>query len=321
LNLKRLLQRSSDGGKCLYLTESLENEITEKTDIILSPHFYWIKTEEFPVKSPKDAYKFAPSLFDSLIKDLSGFKFKVLKSDIEGKFIFIAYSPSEIYRKLTEKYGVKDEFISSLYFAQSEFNTILEPLSVNRNLMLVRIDGVVSEIRNSSQQDQTPAYVTAYIRKNSRTREKINLSGVKGGLTQTQQIVVLSAPLLLSILLFLQNLSLQDELDRIDSRGDEIREKYNLPATSFELKSIVERLQKIDGEQSRFRKDLLWLDSKNLKRYGKVEELILDSKVLSVKFRLKKGSNSRAVKMIFQKRSREADITQSENILMVSIKR
>ena len=323
MNLKAFLRKSREKrrGKCLYLTDSLETEITEKTDIILSPHFYWIKREEFPVKNRKEAQKFAPSVFDSLIEDIENYKFIVLDSEKEGEFIFLAYSVTAIFEKLREKFKIKDDVIGDLYLAQSEFNEIDEPLSVNRNLMLVRIDGIVSEIRNSSQQDQTPIYVTGFIRKHDRTKHKLKVTGLNGDLTLFQKISLLSIPVVASLLLFINNSSLQDSLQKLDSEIESKRDIYNLPATSFELKSIKNRLQKIDGEQSRLRSDIAWFEKKKFSHYGEIISLKLDSKEVSVKFRLKKGSDSNRVKAIFQKRDREADINQEENLLIVSFKR
>ena len=313
--LSKIIKRDR---KALYITkDSVIETSKEKFDLILSPIFYWVKKEKLSVKKERDALKFAPSIFDGQFEDVEDYRYLAIKYSNE-EYIFIAYNSKEIMKKLKTDFGISESMIGNIYTAQSEMLNIEESLSINRIRMVVSIDGIISDIPKHSY-DSSVNYATEYLKKNSRTGLPIKYKGIDG--SRINIVIASAIPLALIIYFGLDIVKLNRDLNSLNIEIDKRRDNYNLPATSFQIESIKNRYQEIDAKQLKIRDSILWLQTKNFDKYGKIISLTSDSKEIVFKLELRKGAKLNKVKSVLQKRDKNVEFDQDGNILEVSFKR
>jgi len=196
-------------------------KLSQKSDIILSPQFYWIKKITIPIKSLKDAKKIAPNFF-KLDKDK--FIFDAIK--IEDKFFAIAFQKD---LKLPKK------FINSIRLAQIEYFNY-DCVSVGE-YTLKKIDDIIFMFPQKS---------------NCIDYREIPLSKHKYTLFEKNYITQIAIILLiLNIGIFLSSVALKKEISKLEEKKYTFLTKNSLPLTSFELNSILKDLEK------KYKNDLL----------------------------------------------------------------
>ncbi len=111
----------------------------EKIRLILSPSLYWVKKTKLPVKSVREARTLLESFFeDSLPK--GAYSYEVYKK--ENDFFLFAYEDKKILELIAQK-GLSLSNISSIHFAQSEFDASEDAFTVNESEVMYVKDGVV----------------------------------------------------------------------------------------------------------------------------------------------------------------------------------
>jgi hypothetical protein len=316
-----ILKQEKDAHKCIYITPKLETQITEKTDIILAPQFYWVREQEFENSDFKLLKKIASSVFEGQFEDIENYDFLVTPSEKDNHYIFIAYNMKEIFSKLKEKYGAKENLIKKVYTAQTEFLNIHKPLTVNRNFVVLKEAGIISEIPHNQTNDSYE-YVSTYIRKTPRTTFKLKLNAIYSNSVSKLQLAMLSLIFFVIFISFgLQILNLTAQSEKISKDVEYFTNKYNLPQTSFELDSIKSRLFAIQREQFKIRRAFKWFDNLNTEKYGKVTFLSVEKNELLFKMNLKSSKlNINYLIKLIQKTDKNADINRNKSLLSVKIK-
>ena len=302
----------------VYFSENIRDdipEIREKVDIVLSPKLYWVKVEELGVSKEKEAIKFAPSIFEGQFGNIEEYRFIAMKLE-ENRYLFIAYNPKEILEKLNSA-GIETRYIKNVYTAQTELANIEENLSINRYFEIVLVDGIVSELPKFSH-GESENRVAEYLRNSSRSKYRLNFKIA----TQNSKSLFIASLIPISLITYLglDIYRLSSDSNHLQSEIERLRDAYSLPSTSFQIKSIRERYEAIEKEQSRIREILFWLQREKLYRYGKIEYLSISKKGIEFRLRLKNIKQGNRVKSIIQKFSKEADFNLEENILEVSFK-
>ena len=302
----------------VYFSENIKDdipEIREKVDIVLSPKLYWVKVEELGVSKEKEAIKFAPSIFEGQFGNIEEYRFIAMKLE-ENRYLFIAYNPKDILEKLNSG-GIETRYIKNVYTAQTELANIEENLSINRYFEIVLVDGIVSELPKFSH-GESENRVAEYLRNSSRSKYRLNFKIA----TQNSKSLFIASLIPISLITYLglDIYRLSSDSNHLQSEIERLRDAYSLPSTSFQIKSIRERYEAIEKEQSRIREILFWLQQEKLYRYGKIEYLSISKKGIEFRLRLKNTKQGNRVKSIIQKFSKEADFNLEENILEVSFK-
>ena len=127
-------------------------------NIMLTPQFYTMKTEEIPVKYTYQAKRIASSLFDGLLENQESYRYFVAKDD--EKWLFIAYNPEEIKELLEEK-GILPEKVSKIYFAQQIAEHLSHPVLLGENDALVNVGGIMTVVPQTVlDADEKPMQIT-----------------------------------------------------------------------------------------------------------------------------------------------------------------
>lgn len=318
MKLKKFLPKIlNKDRKVFYITNDSNIEYgKDRFDLILSPTFYWVKKEQISVKRESDALKFAQSIFEGQFEDIENYKYIAIKYS-DSEYIYIAYNPKQILERLKDDFSITENMIGNIYTAQSEFIDIKEPiLSISTTKMVISIDGVISELLKHSH---TSSVDYKFLNQTPRSRFNLKYRGVNGD--EVNLFIASILPLALVIYFSLDIMKLNRDIQSLNIEIEKRRDIYQLPSTSFQIKSIKNRYLEIEKKQFEIRDSISWLQKEKFSRYGKLDYLIANKKELKFKLELKKGKNSNKVKSILQKRDKDVEFNQNENILEVTFKR
>jgi hypothetical protein len=247
----------------------------QKINIILSPALYWVKKLSLPVKSVREVKKLLPSIFeDTLIDgDYSYFAYKY-----NDDFFVFAYEDKKIIEQLT-KAGVSISNISSIHFAQSEFQEMQQPLNINKDECLYLKDDIVTIIPKAWVKDAKELEL-----------ENIKLSKHTIKLQQYGHIVKNSSLIKIAVLLvaFIA-LSVSEifvtssKISKTEKEKENIFSKYKLQSTMFQNKSTLKKYTKIHYKQTRLRKYISYFLNLKLDKTQKIKEISLKEKRFLVK--------------------------------------
>lgn len=243
--------------------------------LVLSPHYYWCKKANREFKSSFQAKKFAPSFFDL---DAS-YSYDVYAQ--EGTFYFVAFNKEAIKKQLQEQ-GLDLRKIDKIYLAQSFFTNFQRAIILNESEALARVSGVVVVVDQSLCSELYQSSELVHLA----CEDKVALN--IAGLGKASRIEIQKPLILVAVTLFLWlvtsfiNLSItQSELL---AKHEALKVAYKLPQTSFQLKSMVKSLEKIDSQQQFIRESVDTLSLKRSIIAGSLREIELDTKSMKATF-------------------------------------
>ena len=248
----------------------------ENYTLVLSPHYYWCQKSERTFKNLVQAKKFAPSMFDL---DAS-FEYDVY--EYEDEFFFIAFNKEKIRSQLIAL-GIDLSRVERIYLAQAFFNDFKTAIVVNDTQALVRLSGVivvVDQVLCETLDTQSELSTLARLKKPT-----LKLAGLGGSSSlsqlQTPLILIASAAALWFITIFI-NLFITH--NALVAKQEALKTEYHLPATSFQLKSMVKGLEKVDKQQG-FMREILHILNENRSLLGNsVKQVDLNPKEIVLRF-------------------------------------
>ncbi len=269
LKLDRFLKRDVD---LKILEKSVKLRVDKKSDLILSPSFYWFKRANLPLKYLFQAKKYVDSVFDNTLPN-GEFEYFVYKKD-DGEFWFFAYEPSKIVEHIIDS-GVDINLIENFHFAQIEFDGISEAVSVSEELALINLDGVISLIPSQFADD-----IVSF--RNLLKHRKITNATVKISVDtkfNTKIIEIVSIFLILFIVtLFADIIFLKSSVRELNIREQMIYNSFNLPKTALERDAIRNKLKKIEQEQLKIREFFVKLSELKLPQNSFLERVKLEKR-------------------------------------------
>jgi hypothetical protein len=299
--------------KPIYLTDGVViDSKKEKLDIILSPKYYLIKREDITIPKEKDALKIAPSIFESFFDSLEDIKFLAIKE--EKSYLFIALNIKHILETLQNDYGITEKRIGNIYTIQTEISEIENSLKVDEKKSLILLDGIVSEFKNSGN-SQT---VSEYLKMKTRSNYSIKFKGVRDVENGSVSFLYLSLiPIFLSISLGFDFWKVSQAKKELEAKIENANSLYKLPKTSFQRDSIKKRFEKIEEEQSKIRDNISWLKDERFHKFGKLKRVISSKDSFSFQIEIKDRKYVKEFSEKVQKRDRNANIFEKENLLEV----
>ena len=293
----KLPTSSKKSVKTLFINRQERITLTdEKVNIVLSPAFYWFKSEELPVKSVAQAKKLAPSLYDGTIPD-GHYSYHVTKRD-ECFWIF-AYDDAYIVSKLTEL-GIKSAQINQIYFAQSECFDLIEPLKIDDTFALVADENILSMVPLTYLSGALSS--EEYFSKHTFSKEHISLNFFQNNLIDEKYIYRLIALSVTFIFIYFANyMILRKDLRQALGEEYAITEKYKLPATSFELNGLQRSLKTKEKRQLTYRENVKKLLSLTLLSGEYVKKLEVSDKKASYEIVMKEPKRAEAISAMVKK--------------------
>ncbi|AZV45725.1 hypothetical protein C3L23_00055 [Nautilia sp. PV-1] len=243
--------------RVILYTKDFNEKISEPVDVILSPQYYWIKKIDIPIKSLKDAKKLSKTLFkldENYIYD--AFK-------LNGKYFAYAI-------KKNLKINIDKKYINSIRLAQTELYNF-EKINVSDKHSIQKVDDLLFCFPNVEDAPNINDVI------NSIQLSK-NTVNIYNRLNLDKSILIYSAVILILLNFifisgFIQN---ENAIKSLENQKESLIKKYNLPKTTFQLKSILNELKNEDNTQKKIRKSLEFITKTPLKKGEKFLKLSYD---------------------------------------------
>jgi hypothetical protein len=259
-------------GKIVFFTKNSPKYFTGDYSLILSPQFYWVKRVKLPVKSEYKAKKLAPSVFEGSLPEGETYFYDVQYEKDRGTFIVIAYSKEYIYKHIREKISPTAK-IRGIYFAQYELKDLKTCIAIDEEISLGNVDGLLIQVPSACVQSEEN--VRKYLPKVKLSTKRVRIENLEDSSNTSDYIyysIFLGLFLLSQIITYF---AYSHDLTKYDALKQSLIAKYNLPKTSFQLKSIKKSLQKELKEQKSIKNALIKLDKIALNNDEKYIDLIL----------------------------------------------
>jgi len=267
----------------------------ERVNIVLTPAYYWFKSETLPVSSASQAKKLVPSLFDGTIPD-GEYSYEVIKKG--DQFLLFAYSDAMIVAKLTQL-GLKPSQIHQIYFAQTECESTAMPLKLDDGPVLMVQEGVVSLVPAGYVADTMPAedfFVT-----HSFSKHVVSLSFFQNSFLEEKYLYRMMAVAVAAILIYFGHyLMVRQELREVLGRQLAIIDHFKLPQTSFELNGLKNALNAKELRQLELREKIKQVLSLNLNTGEYVKKMQMSQKSGTFEIVLSDAKRAEALKTQLQ---------------------
>jgi len=203
-------------------------------NIILSPSLYWVKRVKLPVKYLREVKSLIPSLFED---NLPPAKYSYAAYKDDDSFLIFAYNDRELLDIIAQK-GILSADINNVYLAQSEFDTIEEPISIDDQSVLSLQNGVVVKLpaalaREAGKLD---------LEEHNFSKHSIHLTRINQIADRKSQVVFAT---ILGILIFMFSaewLITSAKASAIKEKESRVFAEHKLPATSFQNEAIYAKL-------------------------------------------------------------------------------
>lgn len=278
----------------MYVTPSdifsAETLPQEAFDLVLSPHYYWVKKSDREFKNRSMAKKFASSVFE--FED--SYEYDVYLN--EGEMFFVAFNAQSIKQRLTDQ-GIDLSKIHSLYLSQGFFKTITNPIQINETESLLELEG---------QYIVVPTYLLEHsstgvdlVSMSKQKRDVLNVGDLGNNNFSELKIPAIITAAFFSLWMIGSLINVNQTKNELLEKIEAVKLKYKLPQTSFQLKSLLKNLEKVDKKQQFYREVLHVLVSNKSELSSAVESISMKDKMIDVTF-IKPLSGS--VKQLLQKK-------------------
>ncbi len=310
--MKNLFQNKA---RLFFLHKNAKPQTEGVFEVILSPQYYWVKKVSLPVKRVGEAKKLAESVFEGSLPE-GNYSYEVIASD-DGEFILIAYDRDSITEEL-EKVFTQNAKVQGVRFAQYECKDLDECCSIDDDTSLVNLNGLLVQIPRNCTDPKLK--VQEYIRTIKPSSHKVKLGTLDVEVMDKRTFVYLAAAVTLFAGAFLlEYVDYKKETGKLEETKQTLVQKYNLPATTMQLKSIQNRLTKLFHTQKKMR-DILYAISKlPLLKDEYISNLDIDTKTATVEFSLKDANRAAVLKGVLSKRFKVLESREDDQKLKVKI--
>ena len=283
---------NSEKKPIYFVTKEFKEKLFEKSDLVLSPEFYWAKKTTLNLRYTYEASKMATSVFDGILP-AGTFKFKVFKLD-KNEFIFIAYDIQNIIKEL-EIMGIDMHLVEKIYTAQSEFMDKDIALRINGKYAIASSKGVITYVPLKFLNSSIEMNVDDVLEEKKLTSNYIYSKSFQNiNINSKESNLILWLLTILVSMLFLNVLQTQKERNFLVEQKNSLVEKYNLPKTTFQIKSLQDELSRIDLQQNKLKEAIIYLG-----KFGLSEKEFFSSllyKKTNLKFSVKLDSTEKEQK-------------------------
>ena len=288
---------------------------SDKLNVILSPQLYWVRIFELPLKNTKEVLEVLPSLFEDFIKE-ENLSYYCIKQD-DNRYLSFAYDEKRILEYL-KKTNIKLSQISGVYFAQNEFDSLVKQSGES----CMKVDNVCLSFINNLLV-QIPLMLKTNI-DNSIDIQNIPLSKHKIYIDNSSKYLDAKSSYFLSVVFlvimivnFIKVVDINIHNNGIIFKQNGIQEKYNMPQSLLQTRSIIKNLTKVQNKQLSVRKLLGYiLDAK--KRFNlKILDIKYTNNGCEVKFTEVKAKK---ITNYLQKRYELTSAVVKDSVVKIGIK-
>ncbi len=267
------------------------------------------------MNSKKEVLNVLPSLFEDFV-DITNLKFYVKKIE-DNKYLCFGYDESKILDILkTVKISLNQ--IKDIYFGQIE----LESLVKTTTQTCMKVDSIcLSYIDNILV--QIPIALSVNI-DNDLNIDNIKLSKDKIYINSHSKYIepkysyMLSAVFILfSMILLFKTITNNNIISEISNNIEVLKEKYTMPRTSIQTKSIIKKLEKTFNQQSNIREAFYYILS--FKKQNSIQIIDIKLKSNNIEFKLKDTQIDK-IKQFVNKRYKVSLSKQNGDIITIGFK-
>ncbi len=251
-------------NQLLFVTKNFSERLEDKSNIVLSPEFYWVKKVSLNVRFSYEVKKMAPSIFDGILPH-GEFEYKVFKLE-SNEFIIIAYDLQSIIKEL-QTLGIDMSLVDKIYAVQSEFLHDNITIKVNDKFGLLSYEGILvysplrfldaSEIKSIEDVFMDKKLSSNYLFSQKFDKIKVNKKELN---------LVFWIFILLNAIVLLNIAKLQIDKKYLEEQKQIFIKENNTPTNSFQLKSMQNELSKIENPQKALKEGISYVDNFKLKK-------------------------------------------------------
>ncbi len=290
---------SSKRKDIYFITKNFDKKIDSRCDIVLSPQFYWTKKVNLNTNFSFEVKKMAPSIFDGILPK-GDFDYRVFKTNPK-EFIILAYDIEHILQEL-KLLGIDISLVDKIYTIQSELLDKNISLKSDETHGIVSVDGIVVHLPLRFL-EETPKNSIEEILQDRLSSSYIYSKNLKEmGIDKKESNLILSLLILLALVLFVHILKIEKNRNLIAKQKEKMIKRYDLPKTSFEIKSMQAEFTKIDKEQNRLREALSYIGNFTLLNKEFFNSLEYEKSHLKLSVRLNSKNRQRVFKDFVSKK-------------------
>jgi len=269
-----------------FITKNFDVKLHEKSNLVLSPEFYWAKRVSLNVRFKHEVKQMAPSIFTDLLPD-GNFEFKVSKIS-QKEYVIVAYDLAYIKKELA-KLGIDMLHVDRIYTAQSEFLYDEISLRIDDNNGLVSKDNIIVFL--PLQYLDTHSDVHSVIGDKKLSYDYIYSHKFQKANINPKQLNLVTYILIFCILIVvLDFIKLAQDKSIFEEQKEVFIKSNNFPRTKIQLKSMQDELSLVDTLQHDIRESLLYIDKFRLDKteYFSMMKLEKNKIIYKIKFDDKK---------------------------------
>lgn len=276
-----------------YVTKSNLSQLEELSDIVLSPHFYWIKTVDLDVTSKREVLKIAPSIFAGSTPAQRSYRYLAYSLG-QNRWALVAYDLDFIQSMLKD---VK-QFIKKVYFAQDLIDILKSRNIQVQDKYVASFEDVVLELNkplfeNSLKLDDLDFDTKGFQAINIKSSDSIFIDT-----KSFTRLAILAALCIISVSIALfQDLQKKSELQ---SSYQNIIQTNQLPQTSFERESILSPLRVKDITYKNYKESMEKLQFLQAKYKQALQIVSYENSQISLEFQNLQTSQKEAEEMLRQ---------------------
>ena len=241
---KRLFSKLRNEKKrsFVYIDGKEAVKISQKSDLILSPSFYWVVKERLPVTKLREAKKLFSSVTEGSLPE-GDYRFIGLQdSDDPHLFTIIAYDENKIAEKL-ENLGIRKEQVAHLFFVQSFLQCLEKPVIVDEKNAIDQSNGIIFNLPRNLVSEAVS--LDTFLQ----CAQKVNAKSVHISFDRTllamesDNVLKISVALTVLAILFIAEAGYYWWIDRSLLRQNaNIATHYRIPATGYQRKAVIKKL-------------------------------------------------------------------------------
>ena len=225
--------------------------LDQSINVMLTPQFYTMKKEALPVKYLYQAKKIAPSLFEGLLEESGTYDYLVFKE--KDTWVFIAYDSEEIRSFLSTK-GIREEYVSKVFFAQQAADAFQKPVMLSENEVLMTIGGVVTVIPKSVLADE---FQTTEFNESFTPSSGVTIQGAHTSFIGKKEAIILASVFtIFAVAFFVEGWQYSRSLKVQQQEMQELLEAYPALQSKLQRESIALKYKTIDSKERKKRETI-----------------------------------------------------------------
>lgn len=273
----------------IFISKTSSVILQEKSDIVLSPEFYWVVQKNLPIKYPWQAKKLAPSIFDGLLPE-GDYQFKAIQ---DGELFYLfAYDNAYIMDHL-KKIITNIEFIDNIYFVQNELpkysayacfdNKILYP---ENNIFILLPEALIDK-------ENIPVKKPIF---EKLSKYKISLDTYSSFIDKKSFNFLVIVLMMLITFNMIEAFYYKNRISQIQVHAKSLFTTYQLPSTSWQIDAIKKRITEKNTTQLNLRKSLYKIFDLRLKEDEFMTHMNADKSGITLIIALKEAIRAEDIK-------------------------